>query len=337
MNKTRCSNFELLRVLSMFFIVAHHYSVHGAWNFHSGFYMNKFYVQLLSIGGKVGVDVFVLISAFFLSGRPQTLLGALKIIPQVWFYSIVIMLIFYFTKGASLKDVVTSLIPIDYWFVNVFILMGLCSPLINKAIDNIDRKNHLTFIIVTTILLNIPAISVLIGKLGLFVYLYLISFYIRKHMMHVKVSNLLLLSLIFISGLMIAISIGILDHIHPRVTTLKNPLYFASEYSIFVLVISVSLLILFKGFNIKNSVIVNTISGSMLGVYLIHDNQFMRPYIWEVLLNVNSSINSDGIYLISIISISGVFIACILIELSRKVLSRFTFKLIKRMTFINSL
>ena len=49
----RQSNLELLRIVSMILIVAHHYSVHGGFilpemNF------NKAFIQVLSLGGKLG-------------------------------------------------------------------------------------------------------------------------------------------------------------------------------------------------------------------------------------------------------------------------------------------
>ena len=60
--KTRNSYFELLRILSMALIVMHHYSVHGGFDFMSPFSLRLYFVQCLAMGGKLGVNVFVLVS-----------------------------------------------------------------------------------------------------------------------------------------------------------------------------------------------------------------------------------------------------------------------------------
>lgn len=70
--KPRQSNLELMRLVAMLFIVAHHFAVH------SGFFFrgtritgNMMFLQLLTILGKVGVNLFVMLSAWFLLDAPK--------------------------------------------------------------------------------------------------------------------------------------------------------------------------------------------------------------------------------------------------------------------------
>ncbi|MEJ1294803.1 acyltransferase family protein [Latilactobacillus sakei] len=65
MKKERNTNIEILRLICMLLIVASHFGSHTSWNFHPGFGWNKFYVQLLVIGGHLGVDIFVIITGYF--------------------------------------------------------------------------------------------------------------------------------------------------------------------------------------------------------------------------------------------------------------------------------
>ena len=72
MGKERDSNIELLRIVAMLMIVLHHLCLRGYSGLEGG--LDGWFVDLernmLIIGGKIGVDVFVLISGFFLaSGR----------------------------------------------------------------------------------------------------------------------------------------------------------------------------------------------------------------------------------------------------------------------------
>lgn len=69
MIEQRSSNIELLRICSMLLIVLHHYCVN------SGFVeiidlnditVNTLLVQFMAFGGKVGVNVFLLISGYFM-------------------------------------------------------------------------------------------------------------------------------------------------------------------------------------------------------------------------------------------------------------------------------
>lgn len=69
---SRNSNIELLRIISMFLIVVHHMSVHGftsagRWNLQSFPSLNQFLVQFMVIGGKIGVDIFVVITGYYLT------------------------------------------------------------------------------------------------------------------------------------------------------------------------------------------------------------------------------------------------------------------------------
>lgn len=66
----RQSNLELSRILAMYLIVMHHFSVHGGvsiWSGSAPLSFNFYLDQLLSTGGKIGVNLFVLITGYFLA------------------------------------------------------------------------------------------------------------------------------------------------------------------------------------------------------------------------------------------------------------------------------
>lgn len=77
------SGIELLRVIAMFMILAHHFIVHN------GYDMLKlplgperiFFQLVMAGGGKVGVVIFFSISAWFFLDREQTIKSNLK---RVW-------------------------------------------------------------------------------------------------------------------------------------------------------------------------------------------------------------------------------------------------------------
>ena len=60
----RESGLEALRILAMLVIIVHHYSVHGVWP--GGGIGVQVTLDLLSLFGKVGCNLFVMISGYFL-------------------------------------------------------------------------------------------------------------------------------------------------------------------------------------------------------------------------------------------------------------------------------
>ena len=63
----RQSNIELLRIVAMLLIIAHHFSLHGGFVFSTAsITVNRLWIQFIQIGGEIGINVFVLISGYFL-------------------------------------------------------------------------------------------------------------------------------------------------------------------------------------------------------------------------------------------------------------------------------
>ena len=118
----RNSNIEILRILCMFLIVLHHVVVHGlaygngTLNSTASITINQFIIKLMSMGGKMGVDLFVLISGYFLVNSKFKLKKVFELESQVLTYSVGIALIL-FSLGISditLKNIIKSIFPITY-------------------------------------------------------------------------------------------------------------------------------------------------------------------------------------------------------------------------------
>lgn len=92
---TRQSNFELLRIVCMILIIAHHFSVHSIIPENIS-RLNRFIFDVFAIGGKVAVNVFVLISGYFMVKSKFKLQKLLMLIFQTFFYSIVIYIAFLY-------------------------------------------------------------------------------------------------------------------------------------------------------------------------------------------------------------------------------------------------
>ena len=66
--KDRISNFEILRILSIFMIILHHYVLNTE-AINTARSLNYYISHFFYIGGKLGVNCFVLISGYFLVNK----------------------------------------------------------------------------------------------------------------------------------------------------------------------------------------------------------------------------------------------------------------------------
>ena len=112
----RSSNFELLRIISMILIIAHHYAVHSGFSFDAAsMSLHRFFVQFLSSGGKIGVNLFVLISGYFLLDSTFRIKKAIRLFAEVLFYSAGIT-VFCFVTGLapfSFNLLIRSFLPLS--------------------------------------------------------------------------------------------------------------------------------------------------------------------------------------------------------------------------------
>ena len=86
----RTSNIELLRIISMLAIIAHHYVVNSGiqeyFTYGSFPDRNMLFLQLWGMWGKTAINVFVLISGYFMCTSNLTWKRFLKVYLEVKFY-----------------------------------------------------------------------------------------------------------------------------------------------------------------------------------------------------------------------------------------------------------
>ena len=165
-NKARQSNFEILRLLAMFFIVVFHYAYKGGWSFEKGT-LSLFCLNFFLILGELGVNLFMLITGYFMADRlsKNRTSHILLIIFQSVFYTLLLSLILYFNNQYSFNSV-SSFAKIlfpeifnTYWYVTAYILIYLLSPYINKLLNSMDKKEFQKFLLlVLTIWCVIPTV-----------------------------------------------------------------------------------------------------------------------------------------------------------------------------------
>lgn len=192
--KDRKSNFELMRIISMLFIVLYHILVHGKILEHANGSIEVLLVFIESIL-LVHVNSYILLSGYFQSESKFKMSKFLKINNMIWFYKVVIMLVLVWVGLIAMPDLITRIhtyFPIDYgtyWFMSSYLILYLISPILNKVINNSSQKYLRTIILILFIIISLGStfsmdifIDTQTGRsLSTFVLLYFIGAYIRKY------------------------------------------------------------------------------------------------------------------------------------------------------------
>lgn len=346
--RTRDSNFEIMRILSMLFIVIYHVLIH------SNAYQNaKDTEQIIIITIEsiilVHVNSFVLVTGYFQCKSTRRMGKIFSIIGQTWFYKVLIMFILIginFIKMPSNITILYTLLPLDnatYWYINCYLVLYFISPILNTVINK-SNKVELKNIIIT--LFIIVSVISTIGKdayfntstgrsLSVFVLLYFIGAYMRlyppKDTLVLKKYTQKARRLIYSLGFLLCALMSFFCWLLSEYITKQNLNEFMKEIgsisaamhlsyaSPIVLVQSIMYFLYFGTYQFKNKY-VNKIASATLGVYLIHENIFIRENLYEKIGLTNLECTTKLILYILMLSIA-IYIICTIIELFRQAIS----------------
>lgn len=334
----RQSNFELLRIVAMFMIIAHHLCGHGGLKFdNSVFSVNHLWTDVFSMGGKIGVNIFFLISGYFLvKTKNVTVNKIIKLWAQLLFYSISVFLFFYFSglfKGMSISgfafELFKSCFPViteTWWFASVYFLLYIFSPFINRFLKLLDKKNYrLMLIIMTFFWCIVPTFTVeqypvQCTYLVWAVYVYSIAGYYRLYGFSRKFSDKkagFWITLAVITILITAFTVFVIMLLGTKISFFEGrSKHFLQEHSLLLLAIAVFLFLGFQKLKIQSKFI-NIVAGSTFGIYLIHDYANSR-ILWKTIFHFPDFQESIMLIPYSILVVLITFVVCCIIDLIRK-------------------
>ena len=277
---------------------------------------------------------------------------------EVYFYSLIFLLIFTVflppAESITLENIGIYLLPIShsaYWFVTDYIVLMLLSPFLNKFIKGLSKSNFIRLLLLFVVLWSIfPSFTPTFMDAGApmfvgysfqyvpilwFVVLYFIGSFIRLHVDIDKISFKKLIAFFSISMIITYVAsciIGYYDIVYPLSQNLHmwvgypieavndGSLYMAPalENKIFVLIASTALFLIFLKRKEFSNKYINYIAASAFGVYLIHDNLIIRPFLWKTLLNTSSYYNSVYLILFAIVALVLIYAACTGIDFIRR-------------------
>ena len=287
----RETGFEILRIISMFLITCVHVMNYGGMlEFAGGGNIESQFLQkLLYSIFTTSVNIYVLISGYFLINSKFKIKRIINLWLQVVFYAVVgyIVATTVFDKVFELKDFLLSFIPItnkNFWFISAYFLMYLFSPFLNVMLKNLTKKQYKILMIGICVIVYISTRFDIMGILSFncgctfiwFCLLYIVGAYFKLYPPQIKKNIILVIYLVSISLTWIMFVFppkGPLSSVFFSGVLNNDPLVFVA---------SISLLLLFRNINIGNSKlnkIICYISSCMFGVYLFQDGH-IKKYIY---------------------------------------------------------
>lgn len=190
-NTMRSSNIELLRIIAMFMVVLGHYYVKGGFPDDSLMNASKLVMQFLGSWSKIAVDIFVIISGYFLVTQKFRWKKLLKFFGCTYFWSLATLCFVLFVLNQNVEKslimkAVNPITPLN-WFARAYLVLYIAFPLINKMIERISKTQLGVIIaIFTTAFYVIPNIRGLslggyLNSFFMFADMYCIGAYLRLY------------------------------------------------------------------------------------------------------------------------------------------------------------
>ena len=355
--KERNSSFELLRIFLIFLIVLHHIFINtnslrkiNINNNKKIIYWKYILLKILSNYGQFGNNVFIMISGYF--SVTKTFFNILKFLNFIFeIYTYYYPFLFL---GKKLKKKYKNINFPNYsnnmiyfpilttngnWFIQIYLILLLFIPYINTGLINLNKqkyKNLVSFIIFFYCILNsltrfyginsiifntTPLIKLLLPYIiGGYIKIYDLNYKCLWKIIAIIYFPLTIISEIIFDNLALKFNNYNFISFHLNLSISMNSILSISG--------AMGLIYLFQ--NIKfYSKKINFISASVLGIYLIHGNKNISPYIYNILLETNNI--NDSLFFVKYI-IKGILIIgfSIIIDIFRRyTIGLFFDKLIK--------
>lgn len=339
MEKKRQSNIELFRILAMLFIIGVHYfaACNADEVIDKESLNNTIYIILESLF-ICGVNCFILITGYFSTNQKCIKIRKIvNLLIDVAFWGAIgfFLCVAFGMKVFGFKDLLTSMFPFivgSRWFVKAYIVLLLLIPFINRIIFRLSKRSYIVLLIICTFLFSVwpsffpfPPIDNFGYDFIHFIYLYLLSGFIRLHVEKLPPKMGCL------AGYIVS-SIAVVLMVHFRIGE-----YWAYN-SIFVVIQSLCLFIFFLQLRMNNNRIINSLAMCSFGVFLIHTDPFFSEIIYEKVFRASSLINGSPIFLLLsvILCVFVFYMVCFFLESIKKFLFKYSIdKILDRISIIN--
>ena len=347
--KKRIVSIELLRIISMMMVVMLHYLSKG--NFlqplTGEFGTNSYIAWFLEAFCIVAVNVYMLISGYFLVESSFKLGRLAELICQVMFYSILVPVVLVAEGVIPVSELgiyrlAQYVLPIhmeQYWFATAYVLMYLFAPLLASAAKAMEKKQLQITIGLLLLFLAVPKsiipVQLTLDSFGYdalwFMCVFLVAAYIRLHGIPFFASAKKGIICYAGSALLIFGWTMLLRMICLKTGALESFVQNAYHYNhILNLFAAVALFCGFIHWNISGESrfarLVCKVAPYTFGVYLLHEHAEIR-WLWPAWCGAELSESPVMMLLRAFFAVLAVFVVGILVDMVRGMV----FELVKKL------
>lgn len=341
--KKRIVSIELLRIIAMMMVVMLHYLGKGE--------ILPALTEELNLNGYVAwgmealcivaVNVYMLISGYFLVNSGFKVSRLVELVCQVLFYSILVEVILIATGLVStevlaINRILELVIPLQmehYWFITAYIIMYLFSPILSTAVHHMEQKQLRNTIIALLVFFSLSKsllpVQLMIDNKGYdgiwFICVYLVAAYIRLYGIPWLEKRSIrgwfcygagVLGILLVTFLVRAVYLktGSLDHFVGSAFHYNHVLNLLAAVGLFYVFLNINLST--EG---KLAKVVYKLAPYSLGVYLLHEQIEIR-YLWPQWLGAGADGNVLFLVLRCIIAVLVVYVLGTLVDMIRSVL-----------------
>lgn len=345
----RQANYELLRIIAMIMVVTLHYLNHTGMllmpddDADAAKLLGTF-MESLSI---VAVNVYVLISGYFLTESGFKVRRLLTLICQVLFYALLIPVImvgagtFVLGNEKGFYRLLSYLFPIQtehYWFATSYVLMYLFSPVLNSAVRHMGKRRlQITIaglLFVFCVIKSIMPVRLVTDRFGYdfgwFLCVYLVAAYIRLYGIRFFRSGKKAWLVYVVCVSVIFAVASACWYINRKTGALAYYMTVPFHYNYMLCLLgAVALFCAFGHITIKSAKAVRVIcalSPFTFGVYLFHEHMDIRSEwtVWiEEFLGPAAGTGISGLLLHWLVSVAAVYLAGTFIDIIRFNIFRF--------------
>lgn len=335
MDDDRKYGFDVLRILSMIMVVGLHYFYNCTISEFNTFSFNFVIMWIVEAICYVSVDCYVLITGYFgIKSKSINFRRLLVLATTTWFYSWFFLIVMskIGMVELSFSSINLSLFPLingHYWFITVYIMLALFQPVLNALFTKMtSQKSYYWYILMLVLFCIIPtffpkadANLKITGGTNIlwFVSLYFTGGILSQIEKEGKEKTKTFLILNFL------ISIGVPVFVKVMAMWLftigQGGAVFYHHNSFFIFSAACSIFCLCKNIKIENNKIksiIKCVSPACFGVYIIHENIFIKERLWSKIYELQN-LMSPTWPLFMLGTIIGVFIVSCIVEKIRLV------------------
>lgn len=335
----RQANLECLRCLAMLMVVVLHFLGKGglladlSQNDMDATGMIAWLLESFSI---VAVNVYMLISGYFLCTSSFKITRLLQLLIQVWFYSVSFGLLGALTGVLAETTfdthyLLTLLFPISmdhYWFMTAYVFLYLLVPFVGPAVQRMTKQQMqvsiVCLLVAFSVMKSVLPVQLETDKQGYDCLWYLCVFlsaaYLRRFGIPFLEKKRRAILLYAGGALLIFAGTFLLRAVYLRTGSLERIMKNCMHYNhVLPYLAALGLFIAFCQWQLKGKIarVICDVAPYTLGVYLLHENIGLR-YSWQKWLGAEKVTSVGSLLLWTVVASVCVFVCGVVVDVIRK-------------------